>query len=62
VDAHDLSEPAERLYELDLAASPSMPEEPGTYFLEFTVGGPAKGGPLTFLVPLRVVAPEDPSG
>jgi hypothetical protein len=62
VDAHDLSEPAERLYELDLAASPSMPEDPGTYFLEFSVRSPAERNPLTYLVPVRVVAPENPSG
>jgi len=59
VDAYDLSEPAQRLYELDLTASPSMPEEPGTYYLEFSVGSPAEGGPLTFLVPVRVVASQD---
>lgn len=57
VDAFDLSEPAQRLYEVDLAASPSMPEEPGTYYLEFEIGD--TGGPLTFLVPIRVVAPEE---
>ncbi len=53
VDVYDLSEPAQRLYELDLAASPSMPEESGTYYLEFRTGG------CTLLVPIRVVAPED---
>jgi hypothetical protein len=59
VDAHDLSEPTQRLYELDLADSPSMPEEPGAYFLEFDVGDPQDGGRLTFLVPIRVVASAD---
>jgi hypothetical protein len=59
VDAYDLSEPAQRLYELDLAASPLMPEKLGTYYLEFAVGSPADGGPLTFLVPIRVVPQEE---
>ena len=59
VDVHDLSEPAQRLYELDLAASPSMPEEPGTYYLElFIPDTPEALDGLTFLVPIRVTAPE----
>jgi hypothetical protein len=62
VDAYDLSEPAQRLYELDLDASPTMPEEPGTYYLEFEVAfgnlGIDEGGGFTFLVPIRVVSPE----
>jgi len=58
VDVHDLSEPARRLYELDLDASPSMPQEPGTYFLEFFSPTPPESvDGLTFLVPVRVVAP-----
>jgi hypothetical protein len=56
VDAFDLSEPAHRLYEIDLAASPSMPVDPGTYYLELEIGEPSDGGPLTFLVPIRVLA------
>jgi hypothetical protein len=59
VDVYDLSQPAQRLYELDLGTAPSMPDEPGTYYLEFSVGSPAEEGALTVLVPLRVVAPED---
>jgi hypothetical protein len=59
VDVHDLSEPTHRLYELDLTAAPSMPEQPGTYYLEFAVGAPEDGGPLTMLVPIRVVAQAD---
>ncbi len=56
VDAFDLSEPAQRLYEVDLAASPSMPQEPGTYYLEFEF--PPETGLFSSLVPIRVVAPE----
>jgi hypothetical protein len=66
VDVHDLSEPAQRLYELDLDASPSMPGEPGTYYLEFFVTDhPNDVDGLTFLVPVRVVDPgatDGPSG
>jgi hypothetical protein len=63
VDVHDLSEPAQRLYELDLDASPSMPEEPGTYFLEFfNATSPQDVDGLTFLVPIRVIAPDVTDG
>jgi hypothetical protein len=66
VDVHDLSEPAQRLYELDLDASPSMPNEPGTYFLEFFIATPPDYvDGLTSLVPVRVVGPgatDEPSG
>jgi len=63
VDVHDLSEPVQRLYELDLDASPSMPQEPGTYFLEFFSATPPDGvDGLTFLVPVRVVAPDATEG
>lgn len=63
VDVHDLSEPAQRLYELNLDASPSMPQEPGTYFLEFFSPTPPKNvDGLTFLVPVRVVAPDAADG
>lgn len=63
VDAYDLSQPAQRLYELDLDASPTMPQEPGTYYLELEVAfgdlGIDEGGGFTFLVPIRVVSAED---
>jgi hypothetical protein len=59
VDVHDLSEPAQRLYEIDLSARPSLPESPGTYFLElYTPTPPNNIDGLTSLVPIRVVAPE----
>jgi Tol biopolymer transport system component len=50
-----------RLYELDLAGSPSLPDEPGRYVVEFTVSWIRPGEIETFttLFPVRVVAPED---
>lgn len=57
----DASKPPLRLYELHLADSASMPSEPGTYFVEFYVWWPhSEGGLLTFLFPVRVMAPETP--
>lgn len=56
VDVHDLSETT-RLYELDLGGSPSVPSEPGTYYLEFSI--PNGGDDLIMLFPVRVVAPDD---
>jgi hypothetical protein len=60
----DASEPRQRLYELDLA-NPSMPSDPGTYFVEFTLTDAPPGGPeeaYTFLYPVRVVATEGDEG
>jgi len=57
----DGSTPGERLYELDLDGTPTMPTEPGVYTVEFTVPNGPDEGYETFhlLFPIRVVAPEE---
>jgi hypothetical protein len=58
----DASEPRQRLYELDLA-DPSIPSDPGTYFVEFAVLEPPDGPEVdTYLFPIRVVATEGDEG
>jgi hypothetical protein len=58
----DASEPRQRLYELDLA-DPSIPSDPGTYFVEFSVLEPPDGPEVdTYLFPIRVVATEGDEG
>jgi hypothetical protein len=58
----DASEPRQRLYELDLA-DPSMPSDPGTYFVEFSVVEPPDGPEVdTYLFPIRVVATDRDEG
>ena len=49
----DDSMPPPHRYELDLAGTPTMPAEEGTYVLEFTARWPQ--GDVTFLFPVRVV-------
>jgi hypothetical protein len=57
----DGSTPGERLYELDLSGTPTMPTEPGVYTVEFTVPDGPDDRYETFhlLFPIRVVAPEE---
>jgi len=58
----DASDPPQRLYELDLA-DPSMPSDPGTYFVEFSVLEPPDGPEVdTYLFPIRVVATDGDEG
>jgi hypothetical protein len=58
----DASEPRQRLYELDLADA-SMPSDPGTYFVEFSVVEPPDGPEVdTYLFPIRVVATDGDEG
>jgi hypothetical protein len=58
------SEGPSRLYAIDLADSPLLPHEPGTYFVELSVhivGWSGQGAPgddpLTFVLPVKVSAP-----
>jgi hypothetical protein len=55
------STPSERLYELDLGGTPTMPTEPGLYAVEFTRPDGPTDQYETFhlLFPIRVVAPEE---
>jgi hypothetical protein len=56
----DGSTPGDRLYELDLDGTPTMPTEPGVYTVEFTVPDPDDvNATFTLLFPVRVVAPEE---
>jgi hypothetical protein len=57
----DGSTPGERLYELDLGGTSTMPTEPGLYTVEFAVpDGPTdKYETFHLLFPIRVVAPEE---
>jgi hypothetical protein len=58
----DASEPRQRLYGLDLA-DPSIPSDPGTYFVEFSVMEPPDGPEVdTYLFPIRVVATDGNEG
>jgi hypothetical protein len=52
--------PGERLYELDLGDTATMPTEPGVYTVEFTLPDPDDVyATFTLLFPIRVVAPEE---
>lgn len=57
----DGSTPGNRLYELDLGGTATMPTEPGVYTVEFTVPDGPDDTYETFhlLFPIRVVASED---
>jgi hypothetical protein len=57
----DGSTPGERLYELDLGGTSTMPTEPGVYTVEFTVpdGPDDRYEAFHLLFPIRVVPPEE---